>query len=67
MNEIKYEDIFGDHTKQKEVTHLYLKLFGIRNQLLDKNLQNVDPSTSTEVLKSSDNLLSCIVHHSFGK
>ena len=67
LKEIKYEDIFADHTKQKEVTYLYLKLFEIRNQLLDKNLQNLDPSTSTEMLKSSDNLLSCIVHYSFGK
>jgi hypothetical protein len=63
MTEIKYEDIFADHTKQKEVTYLYLylKLFEIRNQLLDKNLQNLDPSTLTEVLKSSDNLLEVLV------
>ena len=67
MGKIKYEDIFADLSKQKEAAYLYLKLFEIRNQLLDKNLQNLDPSTSTEVLESSDNLHNRIVHYSFGK
>ena len=63
-----YDDLFGDQKEQKVITHLYLKLLNIRNQLLDKNLCKVaDPSTSQQVLVNSDNLPYRIVHYSFGK
>ena len=53
----KYEDIFSDHQKQKEVTHQIMKLMNIREQMVNKNLQLVsDPSTPGGVLDNSDNL-----------
>ena len=64
----KYEDLFDNQKVQKAITHLYLKLINIRNQLLDKNLCKVaDPSTSQQVLMNSDNLPDRIVHYSVGK
>ena len=67
-NKSVYQDIFADHTKQKEITHLLSKLIDVRNELLDKNLCKVrDPSISGEVLEDSVNLLDCIVHYSSGK
>ena len=63
-----YDDLFGDQKEQKVITHLYLKLLSIRNQLLDKNLcKMADPSTSQQVLMYSDYLPYRIVHYSFGK
>ena len=67
-NKSVYQDIFADHTKQKEITHLLSKLIDVRNELLDKNLCKVrDPSISEEVLEDSVNLLDCIVYYSSGK
>ena len=67
-NKSVYQDIFADHTKQKEITHLLSKLIDVRNELLDKNLCKVrDPSISGEVLEDSVNLLDCIVHYFSGK
>ena len=67
MKNFSYEDIFADCNKQKLVTHKFLEMFKIRNQLVDNNLSDIDPSTSSGVLKISDSLLNCIVHYSFGK
>ena len=65
---IKYEDIFGDIQKQKQVTHLFSQLLKIRNSMVDDNLCMVaDPSTSVGVLGDSDNLPSSIVHYPSGK
>ena len=67
-NQCEYEDIFADHKKQKEITHLFSKLIKIRNKLVDENLCLVSaPSTSAEVLEDNDNLPISIVHYSLGK
>ena len=63
----KYEDIFSDHQKQKEVTHQIMKLMKIREQMVNNNLQLVaDPSTSGGVLDNSDNLPDGIDHYFLG-
>ena len=63
-----YQDIFADHHKQKEITHLLSSLINVRNKLLDKNLFKIrDPSMSGDVLEDSVDLLDCIVHYSSGK
>ena len=64
----EYVDIFGDHFKQKQITHLLSRLINIRNKLLDKNLRRItDPSMSADVLENSVYLLDSIVHYSSGK
>ena len=63
-----YQDIFEDHLKQKQITHLMSRLIHIRNQLVDKNLCRIaDPSMSDGMLENSVNLLDSIVHYSSGK
>ena len=65
---MKYDDIFADEQKQKEITHLFFQLLKIRNSLVDENLCMVaDLSTSDGVLGDSDNLPSSIVHYPSGK
>ena len=67
-HKVVYGDIFADHLKQKEATHLFSKLMKIRNSLLDKNLCKVTaPSISAEMLEDSDDLLDSTVHYLSGK
>ena len=67
--EISYQDIYGNHIRQKEVTSLFSKLLSIKKKFDEKDDQNIkDPSTlSTEVLKTSYNLQPSIVNFSSGK
>ena len=63
-NKVVYEDIFDDHLKQKEATHLFGKLLKMRDSLVDKDLRwKPAPSTSAEMLEDDDNLLDSIVHN----
>ena len=66
---ISYQDIFGNHIKQKEVTTLFSKLISIKKTMAENNDKNImDPSTlSYEVLKTSYYLQPSIVNYSFGK
>ena len=67
-NKCTYQDLFANHKLQKPITHLFVMLINIRNNLLDKNLCKIaDPSTSSQVLVDSDDLLPSIVHYSLGK
>ena len=67
-NKYTYQDLFANHKLQKPITHLFVMLINIRNNLLDKNLCKIaDPSTSSQVLVDSDDLLPSIVHYSLGK
>ena len=67
-SKVVYEDIFGDHLKQKEATHLFAKLIKIRDSLVDKDLRwKPAPSTSSEMLEEYDNLHASIVHNPSGK
>ena len=64
---IKYEDIFESDKKQKEITSLFIKVIKIRKNIIEEDLsQAQDPSTCTDVLKTSDPL-PCIDNLSFGK
>ena len=61
VNRIKYEDIFDEAKKQKEITALYKKIIEIRNNLVEETLaQAQDPSTDTLVLETGVNLQPCI-------
>ena len=63
---IKYEDIFENDKKQKAITSLFMKYISIRNNIMEEDLsQRQDPSTCTDVLKTSDPL-PCIDILSFG-
>ena len=63
-----YDDIFSDDVlKQKEVTTLFLKLFSIRDKLIEEKTNPDDPSSTRLELDVSDNLLDCIVYSSPGK
>ena len=65
--EIKYEDIFENPEKQKAIASLFVKYIGIRKKIMEEDLlQRQDPSTCTDVLKTSDPL-PCIDNLSFGK
>ena len=67
-HKVVYEDIFADHLKQKEATHLFSKLIKIRDSLVDKNLCKVTaPSISAEMLEDSDDLHDSTVHYPSGK
>ena len=64
----KYEDIFADHGKQKQITHLFKELLQIRTSLVGENLYPESaPSNSTRLLEDSDNLHKSIVHCPLGK
>jgi hypothetical protein len=61
-------DIFSDDVlKQKEVTTLFLKLFSIRDKLIEEKTNPDDPSSTRLELDVSDNLHRCIVYSSPGK
>ena len=63
-----YDDIFSDDVlKQKEVTTLFLKLFSIRDKLIEEKTNPDDPSSTRLELDVSDNLLDCIVYSCPGK
>ena len=65
--EIKYEYIFENPEKQKAIASLFVKYIGIRKKIMEEDLlQRQDPSTCTDVLKTSDPL-PCIDNLSFGK
>ena len=67
-HKVVYEDIFADHLKQKEATHLFSKLIKIQDSLVDKNLCKVTaPSISAEMLEDSDDLHDGTVHYPSGK
>ena len=64
----KYEDIFADHEKQKQITHLFKELLQIRTSLVGENLcPESAPSNSTGLLEDSDDLHNSIVHCPLGK
>ena len=65
--QVKYEDIYGDHHKQKVIVSLFAKLLEIRKTMVeDIQKNNSDPSISAEMLKTSYNLQPCIVNLSSG-
>ena len=55
IDTIKYEDIFENDKKQKAITSLFMKYISIRKNIMEEDLsQRQDPSTCTDVLKTSD-------------
>ena len=65
---IVYEDIFDDIKKQKEATEMFKDLIGLRDKFKEEHqFSQLDPCTSAEVLRNSDDLLSCIDNYSSGK
>ena len=63
-----YEDIFNNIQKQKEATELFKDLIDIRLKLKEEYQANqLDPCTSAEVLRNSNDLLYCIDNYSSGK
>ena len=62
---VKYEDIFADHKKQKVVTSKFKKLLNIRRLILENNQPNL--SNPSGLLKFSYNIQPCIVNYSSGK
>ena len=63
-----YDYIFTDDVqKQKEVTTLCLKLFNIRDKLIEEKANQDGPSSTRVELDVSDNLHNCIVYSSPGK
>ena len=62
---VKYEDIFADHKKQKVVTSKSKKLLNIRRLILENNQPNL--SNPSGLLKFSYNIQPCIVNYSSGK
>ena len=65
---IVYEDIFGDIREQKEATALFRDLIDARDILKEEHqFKQLDPCTSAEVLRNSDDLLSCIDNYSSEK
>ena len=67
MENCVYDDIFADHLKQNQITHLYNQFLEVRNTLLDENLNVRDPSILDEMLRRNDNVHNCIVRYSCGK
>ena len=64
---VKYEDIYGDHLKQKVIVNIFTKLLDIRKTMAEDSQQNTsDPSISAEMLEISYNLQPCIVNFSSG-
>ena len=62
---VKYEDIYGDHLKQKVIVTIFSKLLDIRKTMAEDSQQNTsDPSISAEMLEISYNLQPCIVNFS---
>ena len=65
---IRYEDLFKDVEKQKQITQIYIELLEIRNKLQEEDqCQTLDPSTDPSVLKNSFDLRTSIDNYSFGK
>ena len=60
-DKIVYEDIFDVAKKQKRVTGIFKALIEIRKQL------EANPSTSSQMLRNSEDLLHCIDYCSSGK
>ena len=58
-----YEDILGDHLKQKIIISLFTKLLDIRKTIEE---ENSDPSNLDGLLKTSYNVHDCIVNYSSG-
>ena len=68
ITSVTYDDIFSDDVlKQKEVTTLFLKLFSIRDKLIEEKTNPDDPSSTRLELDVSNNLHHCIVYSSPGK
>ena len=61
-DKIMYEDIFDVAKKQKRVTGIFKALIEIRKKQLEAN-----PSTSSQMLRNSEDLLNCIDYCSSGK
>ena len=65
---IEYEDLFSkDIGKQKTITALFLLLFKIRDDILQKQNSRQAPSTTGVMLKLSNDLHPCTVYSSLGK
>jgi hypothetical protein len=51
---VKYEDIYGDHLKQKVIVTIFTKLLDIMKTMAEDSQQNTsDPSISAEMLEIS--------------
>ena len=65
---VTYDSLFcKDVKKQKEVTTLFKELFKAKERIIQKHNSQQAPSTTTVMLKLSDNLQICTVHSSLGK
>ena len=64
---VKYNDVFGDHHRQKVVVTIFEKLLNIRKTLTEEKLGNkTNPSTPLRMLKNCYNVQPSIVNFSFG-
>ena len=64
---VKYNDVFGDHHRQKVVVTIFEKLLNIRKTLTEEKLRNkTNPSTPSRMLKNCYNVQPSIVNLSFG-
>ena len=64
--QVKYEDIYSEHKRQKVVTSIFAKLLNIRKQILENRENTTNPSNLNGLLRSSYNVRNSIVNYSSG-
>ena len=66
VDQVEYQDIYGDHRKQKVITTIFSKLLSIRKQILENPENTTNPSNLDRLLRSSYNVQNSIVNYSSG-